>query len=423
MGKRDDEDERFAQLWPFLAWTGLSAYVDFWHRTGGRFEIANPDPVNVVVPTDDYHTGVRIVSIAARRAHSGLPRMMRTFMDEFIRPAEERHPALAGLVDWDIVFSSLLEVVGEDRGLAMLQDVLDGDDPALEASARADLQAYVDVVRVRGFLPRRLFFAAKRYRRWAALSTDATPPARARTLQELYDTYGLRHLAREYPEARVRFFRETVFADSPPALLEGLDQLIAAMRSGQTSSDDLLDAVAELRSRLDVGEDDGYFLARISLPYLRPEDDADFVRSSLSGQRQSEIVVTLEDEDGRPFRVRHALNPKEVGRLHRLFQAAKLDVQFRLEHRYLVAINDRQQIIGGIYYEVEEDGTSAHLEKIVVADVYRRKGVAGGLMNDFFNRLSSAGVRTVTTGFFRPGYFYGYGFRVEKRYAGLVKDL
>jgi hypothetical protein len=44
-------------------------------------------------------------------------------------------------------------------------------------------------------------------------------------------------------------------------------------------------------------------------------------------------------------------------------------------------------------------------------------------MNELFNRLRSAGVKTVTTGFFRPHYFYTYGFQIEKRYAGLVKSL
>ena len=44
-------------------------------------------------------------------------------------------------------------------------------------------------------------------------------------------------------------------------------------------------------------------------------------------------------------------------------------------------------------------------------------------MKELFNRLRSAGVETVTTGFFRPQYFYGYGFSIEKRYAGLVKNL
>ena len=72
--------------------------------------------------------------------------------------------------------------------------------------------------------------------------------------------------------------------------------------------------------------------------------------------------------DGATFRVRHALNPKEVERLHRQFLAAKLEVRFRAEHHYLVALNERNQIIAGIYYEIEEGGSSAHLEKIVAAE-------------------------------------------------------
>jgi hypothetical protein len=44
-------------------------------------------------------------------------------------------------------------------------------------------------------------------------------------------------------------------------------------------------------------------------------------------------------------------------------------------------------------------------------------------MNELINRLRSAGCKTLTTGFFRPDYFYRYGFGVEKSHAGLVLDL
>ncbi|HXV74863.1 MAG TPA: GNAT family N-acetyltransferase, partial [Candidatus Polarisedimenticolaceae bacterium] len=422
LARRSDDQERLRQLWPFLAWTGLSAYVDFWHRTGGRWEIADPDLANVIVPTDDYHTGVRIVSVSSRRPHVDVASMMRGFVDDFIEPTVQQYPVLRDVVGWDVVFSSLFEVVGEERGLELMAGLVERDDDHRDSMSAA-LVRYVDTVRVRGFLPRRLFFAAKRYRRWASLSTDATPQARARTLQELYDTYGLQQLTRDYPEVRLRYFRETVFREGPEALLTGLDRLIGQLRKRELVGDQLIDAVADLRARLKLDENDDYFLARVSLPYLRPEDAADFVSSDSGGRHQSEIVVALEDHDGNVIRVRHALTPKEVGKLHRLFQAAKVDVTFRPEHRYLVAINDRQQIIGGIYYEIDESGASAHLEKIVVSDAYRRKGVADGLMNELFNRLRSAGMKTVTTGFFRPGYFYSYGFRIEKRYAGLVKSL
>jgi long-subunit acyl-CoA synthetase (AMP-forming)/GNAT superfamily N-acetyltransferase len=417
--RAEDDHDLFRQIWPFLAWTTLSAYVDFWNRTGRRWEIANAGMVNVVVPTHDYHTGSRIVSLSDRRPHRGLRSMLTSMRDDVVVPAEARYPVLKGLVTWDVVFASLLEVVGEKPGLELLR-TLDCD--AGDAELSESLKRFVDNVERLGFRPMRLYFAGRRYRRWVGLSEEHTPTARARMLQELYETYGLVRLARAYPEARVRFFRDTVFRDAASGLAEGLDELIGRLRRRETRPDDLIDSIADLRSRLDLGEDDDYFLARLSFPYLRPEDAAGFVQSDRGG-RGSEMVVRLEDQDGNMFRVRHAMSPKEVGRLHQLFLAAKLDVRFRPEHQYLVALNERNQIVGGIYYDVEEDGDSAHLEKIVVAEAYRKKGVADGLMNDFFNRLAAAGVERVTTGFFRPQYFYGYGFKIEKRYAGLVKAL
>ena len=419
---RDRDPGRLAKTWPFLAWTALSAYVDFWNRSGKRWEIADPSMTNVVVPMDDFKHGVRIVSVTARQHHSGLLGMIRSFRDEFIKPAETQYPVLKDLVGWDIIFSSILEVSGEEEGNNLLQKLLDRKQESLDNELRSALESYLAAIRARGFRPRRLYFAVERYGRWRELGDDPTREARARTLRELYDTYNLAELDREYPWTRVRFFLDTVFCDSNETLREGLETLVSQIRHKLLVGDERVDAIAELRAKLKHGEDDDYFLARLSYPYLLPEDAAAFVSGTLAGNQQSEMVVTLEDNDGRPFQVRHALSPKEVGYLHRLFLAAKLDVRFRAEHRYLVAIGERGQLIGGIFYELEEE-SAAHLEKIVVMERFRRKGVADGLMKQLFNRLASIGIKTVTTGFFRPEYFYSYGFTIEKHYAGLVKAL
>jgi len=421
LARRKDDNESLRQVWPFLAWATLSAWVDFWSRSGKRWEIADPSMTNIVVPAEDYQVGARIVSLSARKPHIGLPSMLESFMEGFVRPVEAHYPALAGLVGWNVVLSAVLEIVGEDEGLALFEQAASAQG-SLEGMSSA-LRRYIDQVRTAGFRPMRLYFAIERYLRWEELSENPTRQARARTLQELYDTYSLDKLTQAYPEVRFRLFRDTVLRAAPEALRRGLDELIARIRSGELHEDEFVDAVADLRSRCEPSEDDEYFLTRISFPHLRPEDTAGFVSSYLGGRQQSEIMVALEDADGERYRVRHALNPKEVERLHRLFLAAKLEVRFRTEHQYLVARNDRGQIIAGIYYEVEEDAHSAHLEKIVVADPYRRKGVADGVINEFFNRLRAAGIKTVTTGFFRPEFFYAYGFRIEPRYAGLVKSL
>jgi long-subunit acyl-CoA synthetase (AMP-forming)/GNAT superfamily N-acetyltransferase len=423
LARKPEDALRLRQLWPFLAWATLAAYVDFWRRSGKRLEIADPALANVVVPTEDYEHGVRIVSLSQRRPHRGLLAMLRSFHRDFLAPAERQYPQLSGLVGTDVVFSSVLEVLGEREGLARLGEALEHEREPRGGRLTGPLRAWIDAVERRGYVPLRLHFAIERYRRWHELSGEATPQARARTLQELYDTYGLDRLARAYPATRVRFFRETAFAGAPEPLAHGLDDTIRRLRSGELARDELIGAVDELRSGLRLAEDEEYFLARMSYPYLRPEDAAGFVRSDLGGERHSEIVVTVEDPDGRPFRIRHALNPKEVERLHRLFLAANLDVHFRMEHRYLVAIDDRGHVGGGIYYEIDEGGENAHLEKIVVAEPYRRRGVASALMKELANRLRVAGVKTLTTGFFRPEYFYRHGFRIEKRYAGLVRAL
>ncbi len=422
LARRPEEEERLAAWWPFAAWAAVSSYVDFWNRTDRRLVVADPSPSNVIVPMHDYHTGARLVSISSRAPFDSLPTMLRDIHTQFILAVEEVHPQLAGLADWDILFSAVLEIIGETDGAARLRAVLERTAPTDREMVDA-LQGFLESVSRRGFLPRRLFFAAKRYRKWEALNPEATHTARAQTLQEIFETYALAELRAAYPEVRARFFRETVFRSATEELADGLESLIARLRSGDLAPDELSAAVSDLRAHLSLDGNEDYFLARLSYPYLRPEDAVAYVAAASGGTSQSEMVVTLEDSEGAVYRIRHALNPKEVGRLHRLFLAAKLQVQFRPEHRFLVALNDRGNIIGGLFYEEEPESQSAHMEKIVVANGNQGRGIAGALLEELRNRLRTAGYTSLTTGFFRPQFFYRMGFTVEKRYAGLYQSL
>ena len=87
-----------------------------------------------------------------------------------------------------------------------------------------------------------------------------------------------------------------------------------------------------------------------------------------------------------------------------------------------MAISERGYIIGGLFY-IRTGEDTVNMEKIVVSDRYRRKGISEGLMNEFFNRMKSEQIFYITTGFFRPEYFYRFGFKIERKYSGLVKEL
>jgi len=416
--RAEDPVDRLRLGWPFFVYGAAGAFLEFWNRTGRRYALDRASAGDIIVPTHDYQTGTRIVSIARRSPAPPVGELLDALWTHLVLPVVEAHDSLDGIAPPDEILTAFLEVTGVREGTALLAEARGGTGPVTRV-----VDAYLREVEDEGFVPRRLRSAIDRYHRWAALAPDAPPPALAQTVQELFETYRLADLLRDYPDTRVRFFRETVFRDGPEPVVRGLDALLAVLREGAVEGDELVDRLSELRMHLEPGSPGEYFLARLTYPHLRPGDEAGFLSTDLGGVRQTDIVVSLEDNQGRPYQVRRPVNPKEVGRLHRLFLGAKLDVQFRPEHQFLVAVNERGSLIGGIFYDLDEENRSAHLEKIVVAERYRKLGVGEGLMNEFFNRLRAAGAETATTGFFRPSYFYRFGFTVGKRRAGLVKTL
>jgi long-subunit acyl-CoA synthetase (AMP-forming) len=235
LSRHQEDQQRLRILWPFVAWSAMSAFVDLWNRTGE----ANPSPSNVTVPLHDYHSGSRLVSISGRKPLAAVTDLLLALDDDFIKPVEESHPDLAGLVGWQTVCSAVLETVGRERGRRALRagiELLAGTGNSELISA---IEGFVEQVEQHGFVPCRPHFAADRFRRWAGLNPDATLQARAQTLQEMEITYNLNELQPTYPEVRARFFRETVFADSAPALTEALDQLVHQLCSGAIAADDL----------------------------------------------------------------------------------------------------------------------------------------------------------------------------------------
>jgi GNAT superfamily N-acetyltransferase len=343
--------------------------------------------------------------------------MLQSFRDQFIARVERDHPRLTGLVGWDVILSAVLEILGEQEGCALLRGI------QAAGELRMAVDAYLDSVSRRGFLPRQLFFAAQRFRRWLQINPNATLHAQAAMLHELHETYGLSRLESIYPETRARVFRETVFRDSGPQLADALEDIIQRLRQRQILPADLSGVVTDLRTQLSLTPAENYFLTRLSYPYLRPEDEAELVASAPGSARQSDMVVTVTNADGDAFQIRHALSPREVARLHRMFLAAKLPVEFRSDHRFLIAVNERGILMGGLFYELQPESRTAHMDKIVVSERFRRKGVGAALLEELFKRLRASGFQSLTTGFFRPQFFYRHGFVIEGGYAGLVRSL
>jgi long-subunit acyl-CoA synthetase (AMP-forming) len=426
--KKNDEEarQRLRELWPHFVWNTSSAYMNFWTVTNYKIQLANPRPENITVPTHDYQTGTLLYSVSKRINSASPKNFFLNFYNLFIKDTLEKYSFLDKKSIWNYIFSGVTECGGELKAIELIKKFINElkSDNDIKNKDEIILRAvdFVKSVTKDGFIPKNLFFAIKRFHRWRKLNEDADTSAQSQMLYELYETYQLFDFEKEYITTRPMFFLNTAFLESPSTLRSALSDIIQKQRSNELNAEKSQQLYSELNSLPNLTEEEKFFLTRLIYPYLKPKDTAALIRSESLGSDASNLVVQLTDEDGNPFLIRSPISPKEISRLHSLFLDSNLIVNFRPEHRFIVAISERGFIIGGLFYEIVDEYT-VHMEKIVVSTRYRRTGISENLMNEFLKRLKNEHIRYVTTGFFRPEYFYKFGFKVEKKYSGLFLDL
>lgn len=429
MRKKDElTEERLKNQWPFFVWNAAASYYSFYKLTGYELELEDCGLSNIVVPLHDYQTGSRIVSISDRIESKTIFTFFERFYKNFILNTVNEFPILEKKSILNYIFSGIYEAEGEGNGLDVLTTLLNLLKSSHEFPENVKqllvsrLEMFIISVIEREFIPKPLFFAIKRYHRWRKLNTVAASSARAQMLMELYDTYNLSKLDKTHPETRVRFFLETVFLNSNEEIKGHLNDIVIKLHNGELTKEQSLIEYGNLNDTLELNENDSYFITRLCYPHLKPTDSAEFIKSRLDDADSANLVVQLDDYDGIPFLIRKPVSPREIAKLYRLFIEANLQVNFKPENHFFVAISERGFIIGGLFY-VQHDNETIHMEKIVVSNRYRRKGISEGLMKEFFNRMHDENYKFITTGFFRPEYFYKFGFTVEPKYSGLVKAL
>ncbi|WP_041453395.1 GNAT family N-acetyltransferase [Anaeromyxobacter dehalogenans] len=413
---RQGETRRLQLLWPFLVWTAVEGHVRFWDRTGRRLALREPSPAAFIVPSHDYHSGARLVSISDRSPCAGFDELLDRFEDAFIERIERSRPELRGGADEAIVLSAVVEALGLERGVALLEEVS-------QTSRRAvAIETFLERLREGGFTPQRVHFAARRYRRWLDVNPQATFEAQGKMLGELWGTYRLSEVETAWPDTRVRFFRQTVFAGVRPELGAALDRIMNRARVLPAGGLDLEEQVAAVRSAARPTSEEDYFLARMTYRYLAPTDEVALISMPSGGHYVTEVVVALTDEAGERFTVRGPVSPREVARLLHMFHESNLQVTFTTEHEFLLCLDPKDTVIGGLFYrQVAPD--RVHMEKLVVGRRLRGRGVADGLMREFARRLKARGVRRMETGYFQPEYLRRFGFRTDPTSGGLVREI
>jgi len=422
----ESQMQRLRYLWTYFVWNAAAAYLNFWKLSNYQIELADPQPVNISIPTHDYQTGTLLYSVSKRIESESVLIFLKNFYLFFVKQTEEEYPFLKKKSIWNYIFSGIIEVEGEINGLKLLtqfrERLRSSDDFPDKELTEFKLDLFIQQLEKNLYIPKSLFFAIKRFHRWFKLNEEAAFTAQAEMLYELYETYQLFKLEESYHSTRTTFFLETAFIDSDIKFKDSLREIASKQHTGELTKDVSLKLISGLQAQFKLTEKEKFFLARLNYPYLKPTDSATLLKVGSENEIASNLVVQFSDNDNNPFFIRNPTSPKEISRLHQLFFDSNLLVHFRAEHHFLVALSERGFIIGGLYY-VRTNEDSAHMEKIVVSNRYRRKGISEALMSELFNRLRNEHVKHVTTGFFRPEYFYKFGFKIERKYSGMVKNL
>jgi long-chain acyl-CoA synthetase len=417
--------EKLRNLWKFFVWNAAAAYVKFWKLSEMKMELTDTTPEGIVVSPHDYQTGCIITSFSRRRQTKSTLDFIINFYESFVEKTEEKYPEIKKASVWNAIFSGIIEAGGVDNGIHLINQFrreLGNSNNQEKDDIITRIDSFLRNINDLGYLPKQLYFSVKRFHRWYRLNRNASLAAQAEMLYELYDTYHLFDLEEQYPAARTRFFLETVFYNSSKRFKDVLRELVKKQRLRRITKEESLHLISALHFEFELDEQETYFITRLGYPHLKPTDSAALLKIKSELETLPNLVVQLQDNDGNLFTIRNPINPKEISKLHQLYLEANLTVNFRPEHQYLVAVSERGFIIGGVFY-YRNDEETVHMEKIVVSGRYRRKGISEGLMNELVNRLKSDNTKFVTTGFFRPEYFYRFGFKIERKYSGLVKEL
>ncbi len=415
-----DEMPSPEHIWPHFVWTAVFTYTSFWKRTRFKKMVGDPSAGKIIVPIHDYHIGGRLVSISGIQPFRSELVFLENLETSFVRNTEQDFPDFHLDIKTDIIYHAIQEALGEKHSARFFEAILNAAETS--DARRVDLELFLSQVEEHGFQSKSVYFAIRRYHRWLAINQAATLNAKAHFLKDLYRDYNIQDSEAAFPDARVQLFTQTVFSERDEEFKSYLSILARNLRQHEFDGGSLQSEISQYIGSHELDEYSAFFLKRLAFPELPPSEDIELIATRSIALDEVEIMISRHDSKGTTFHIRRAMHPKEIIQLQQLFIHAHLDVNFTQEHKFLVALNKKERVIGGLFY-LDQDGDTVYMDKVVISESYRGSGVSRGLLDEFVNRMRNAKKLIISTGFLHPGYFYKFGFKIEKDQGGLVKYL
>jgi long-chain acyl-CoA synthetase len=409
-----------ARDWRKLYVRAMGAFFRAWRNSEFRIIPGIVSPSNVVVHEPDFRESSCILSITGWRPYEGPSSLIDALIRNFYHQTAAHYPRSKRHLKFAWIFDACVEALGVGRAREFLRQWAETAQGASQDEANWPdmIKRYLEALERHYYIHLPLQCAIDRYSEWEQATPHPSAEAREDTLKELQRLY---RLDRFPTISRFTLYRHTYFANSSRNVQVAFDRLLQQLFQRPGVPVTQMVPLSDLQAALHSAEDRGVF-SRMVFPRAEPSQDLEILAVGESGRKQVIVKSHIHDRRGRAYSVREPLEPNEIGQLYRLFFREDFPKTIHQEDCFLVAADDQEQIVGGVRYRIQDQDV-VHLDGVVVAPPLKGGGIGTALLEDFCVRMASRGAKVVKTHFFLRQFCLPRGFRVDRRWGGLVRFL
>ncbi len=394
-----------------------------WHHSGNQIVPGAISPSNVAIPEMDFRESAVILSLAGWSPYKNALSLVEPMLQDYYCKTASIYPWCQNQLEVTWIFDACIEALGKTEARQFLMklrhDLRSKSIMCFDATEFRDhLDQYLESSINRYYMPVALFSAIDQYQDWYKMNPLTTFVAREQTCIELLELYKLH----QYAEL-VRYFlyRHTYFSDAHDELQSAFDRLLKRMAGQPDGLAIQLTELSDLQSGLSNPEDKNVF-SRMVFPRLQGEQGFDFMKVGENQQEHVVVRFSFQDKSGIRYILREPVAAREIGQLYQLFFRENYPKEITDSDHQYVLTDENDKIVGGITFRYIEDHNIL-LDGIVVTSSLQGKGIASGMIENFFASMAARGIEVIKAHFLFGNYYLKHFFEVDKQWGALIKKL
>jgi len=379
-------------------------------------------PKNIVVSEPDFRERAKLLSLTGWKKYTRPLDLIQPIIHNFYKQTAMSFTSVQYNLDLQWIADACVDALGREDAAIFLSELQ-------EDLQEEPLDGYRGVLtkEISEFLPKletefhvcaTLRNAINRFNDWEIANPEATAKAKNLVIDEMYGLYGMSSLPHQ---SRFHLYRNCWFNNSDDQIQQAFDRLLQAMYLAPEKTVSGMVQLSDMQALL-TDEDDIAIFSTMVFPHSQVSHKHKLTTIGDDENRYVIVTSDVSDRQGGTYTVREPLEPAEIGLLYRLFFKSGYYKTISTQDQFLVLADADGQVAGGISWHAVDDKT-VHLNGIVVSTPLLGKGLSSVLIEDFCTRLANMDYTLVKTVFVLRPFFEKHGFRLDRKWGGLVRSL